>query len=425
VSGPRSAVVIGGGVAGLCSAYYLHQLGVEVTLLESETIGSGASWGNGGWLCPAQAGPLPEPGLTWYGIRALFNRSSPLYFQLSKLPQLAPWLIRFRSYCNERDYEHGVEAIAALGRDVFDLNQQMLDDGVEFEIHRKGMVVAAREPKTAREELSKLLPMRAFGYELPDDVLGADELHALEPALADGVSSGFEVRQHWHVRPDSYTAGIADALRRNGTRIVEDAEVEGFRRSDGRVEAVQTTAGDFSADAYLLAAGAETAPLARRMGVRFPMQAGKGYSFFVRPSVIPSHSILLADVHVGCTPLGDQMRIGGTMEFSGINTRLDPRRINDIVVASRDCFQPWQTPEIEQTWAGMRPITPDGLPVLDRATFSNAYVATGYAMQGVTLAASAGRAMAEFITTDRKPRVLEPFSIGRLQGRRRRGNTHG
>lgn len=418
-------VVIGGGVAGLCSAYYLGRLGVEVTLLESNKVGSGASWGNGGWLCPAQAGPLPEPGLTWYGIRALFKRSSPLYFQLSKLPELAPWLLRFRSYCNERDYEHGVEAIAALGQDVFDLNQQLLDDGVDFEIHRQGMVVAANEPKTAREELSKLLPMRAFGYELPDDVLGADDLHELEPALANGVSGGFEVSQHWHVRPDSYTAGIAAALRRSGARIIEDDEVEGFEVNGDRVEAILTGDGTVSADAYLLAAGAHTSPLARKMGVRFPMQAGKGYSFFVRPSVIPKHSILLADVHVGCTPLGDQMRIGGTMEFSGINTQLDQRRINDIVVAARRCFQPWQSPEVEETWAGMRPITPDGLPVLDRTAFSNAYVATGYAMQGVTLAASAGRAMAEFITTDRKPPVLEPFSIGRLQGMRRRRNSHG
>jgi len=301
----------------------------------------------------------------------------------------------------------------------------MLDDGIEFEIHRQGMLVAAHEPKTAREELSKLLPMRAYGYELPDDILDADELREIEPALSDGIKGGFEVRQHWHVRPDSYTAGIATALQNDGVRIIEDTEVEGFRVNGSRVDGVRTSAGDFSADAYLLAAGADTAPLARKMGVRFPMQAGKGYSFFVRPSVIPKHSILLADVHVGCTPLGEQMRIGGTMEFSGLNTRLDEKRINDIVVAARDCFEPWQSPQIEETWAGMRPITPDGLPVLDQTALSNAYVATGYAMQGVTLAASAGRAMAEFMTTERKPEVLEPFSIGRLQGRRRRSNSHG
>ena len=425
MTAPRSVVVIGGGVAGLCSAYYLRQLGVEVTVIESNRIGSGASWGNGGWVCPAQAGPLPEPGLTWYGVRSLFDRSSALYFQFSKLPELAPWLLRFWTYCNPRDHRHGVASLAALGRDVFDLVDEMREDGVEFELHRQGMVVAAREPDTARHELEKLQPMRAYGYELPDEVIEDAQLHELEPALAEGVTAGFQVREHWHVRPDSYTAGIAAALRRMGAEIVEGAEVVDFAVDGDRVTGVRTAVGDYSADAFMLAAGAWTAPLARMLGVRFPMQAGKGYSFFVTPSVIPSHSILLADVHVGCTPLGDQMRIGGTMEFSGLNTRLDQRRIDDIISGARASFQPWKTPEVAQRWAGMRPITPDGLPVLDRTDHPNTYIATGYSMQGVTLAAPAGKAMAEFMATGRKPDLLKPFAIDRLQGLRRRRNGSG
>jgi D-amino-acid dehydrogenase len=425
MTGPSSVVIIGGGVAGLCSAYYLRQQGVDVTVLESDRVGRGASWGNGGWVCPAQAGPLPEPGLTWYGLRSLFDRSSALYFQLSKLPELAPWLLRFRTYCNPRDHEHGVAALAALGREVFELVEAMRADGVEFELHRLGMLVAARDPATAREELSKLQPMREYGYDLPDDVLDEAELHELEPALHDGVKGGFEVRQHWHVRPDSYTSGIAAALGRMGARIVEGAQVTGFQLDGGRLASVRTGAADYSADAFLLAAGAWTTPLARKLGVRFPMQAGKGYSFFVEPSVVPRHSILLADVHVGCTPLGAQMRIGGTMEFSGLNTRLDHERIADITTAARAAFKPWLKPEIDQTWAGMRPITPDGLPVLDRTAVSNAYLATGYAMQGVTLAAPAGKAMAEYMISGRKPELLDPFGIARLQGIRRRRNGRG
>ena len=425
MSGPRSVLIVGGGVAGLCSAYYLRRSGVEVTVVESNRIGSGASWGNGGWVCPAQAGPLPEPGLTWYGVRALFDRDSALYFQLSKFPELAPWLLRFWTYCNSRDHEHGVAALAALGRDVFDLVEEMREDGVEFELHRDGMVVVAHEQQTARAELEKLQPMRAFGYELPDDVLSASDLHTLEPALADEVGGGFEVSQHWHVRPDTFTAGLADALRRMDVEIIEGAEVTDFAMDGTRVGGVRTAVGDYSAEAFMLAAGAWTPPLAKMLGVRFPMQAGKGYSFSVSPSVMPGHSILLADVHVGCTPFGGRMRIGGTMEFSGLNVRLDHKRVDDIAVASRKAFKPWQTSEIEDVWAGMRPITPDGLPVLDRTAVPNLYIATGYAMQGVTLAAPSGRAMAELITGGRKPTILDPFAIGRLQGRRRRRSGRG
>jgi D-amino-acid dehydrogenase len=208
--------------------------------------------------------------------------------------------------------------------------------------------------------------------------------------------------------------------------IVEGAEVSDFLTENGRVRTVRSAAGDYSADAFLIAAGAWSTSLAEMVGVKFPMEAGKGYSFFVKPTVMPSHSILLADVHVGCTPLGEQMRIGGTMEFSGLNTRLDDRRIGDITVAAKSCFQPWQTPEIEERWAGMRPITPDGLPVLDVAgTLDNLYVASGYSMQGVTLAPPAGEAMAEMIATKSKPELLEPFGIERLSGLRRRRGGNG
>ena len=305
VSGPGSVLVVGGGVAGLCSAYYLRRAGVDVTVVESNRIGSGASWGNGGWVCPAQAGPLPEPGLTWYGIRSLFDRDSALYFKLSKFPELAPWLLRFWTYCNRRDHEHGVAALAALGRDVFDLVDEMRDDGVEFELHQDGMVVVAREPETARGELEKLQPMRAFGYELPDDILSAAELHELEPALADEVGGGFEVPSTGTCVPTRSPPGSPRRCAGWTSRSSRAPRSPTSRMDGTRVSGVRTAVGDYSADSFLLAAGAWTPPLAKMLGVRFPMQAGKGYSFSVSPSVMPSHSILLADVHVGCTPFGE------------------------------------------------------------------------------------------------------------------------
>ena len=166
----------------------------------------------------------------------------------------------------------------------------------------------------------------------------------------------------------------------------------------------------------VLAAGAWTTPLAASIGIPLPMEPGKGYSFSIQPEVVPSHAVLLVDVHVGCTPFGDRLRIGGTMEFSGINNRLDRRRIASIVAGARQSFLPWKTPEIESEWAGMRPITADGLPVLDRAgDLENTYIATGYSMQGVTLAPTSGRALAEMITTGRRPLLLEPFRLDRFR----------
>jgi D-amino-acid dehydrogenase len=396
-------------------------------VVESNRVGSGASWGNGGWLCPAQAGPLPEPGLTLYGMRSLFDAESALYFKPGNWPELVPWLARFWTYCNERDHRHGVEAIAELGRDVFDLVEAMEADGVEFELHRQGMLVATKRAADARKELAKLAPMRARGYELPDDVITGDELHSIEPALASEVSAGFVVPQHWHVRPESFTEGLARAVKAMGVKIVEGAEVIDVEAGGGRVRGLRTPLGTYTADAFLLAAGAWTPTLTQMVGVRFPMQAGKGYSFFVTPTIVPRHSIVLPDIHVGCTPLGDRMRIGGTLEFSGLNTRLDRGKIASIARGARSSFVPWQASDIDTEWAGLRPITPDGLPVLDRADpFSNLYVATGYSMQGMTLGPPAGVAMAEYVATGRKPDVLSPFGLDRLRGLRWPGRTrHG
>jgi D-amino-acid dehydrogenase len=414
MSGGR-VVVVGAGVAGLCAAYYLRRAQFDVTVVESNRIGSGASYANGGWLCPAQAGPLPEPGLTLYGMRALFDRDSALYFKPGDWGRLAPWLYRFSTYCNERDHAAGTAAIARLGHDVFDLVEHMRADGIELDLYKQGMVFAARRADDARAELRKLKPMREHGYTLPDDVVTGAELHALEPALSPAVDAGFLIEQHWHVRPDSLTAGLAAALRRDGVEISEGAEVFELVQERGRVTHVRTAAGDLEADTVVLAAGAWTTPLARSIGISLPMEAGKGYSFWVRPSVVPSHAILLADVHVGCTPYGDRMRIGGTMEFSGINNYLDRRRIDSIVTGARASFMPWATPEIESEWAGMRPIMADGLPVIDRAgDLTNTYITTGGGMQGVTLAPPSGQALAEMIATGRRPALLEPFRLDRF-----------
>lgn len=426
MSSPGPTVVVGGGVAGLCTAYYLAKAGAQVTVLESNRVGSGASAGNGGWLCPAQAGPLPEPGLTVMGMRALVNRDSALYFKPSKLAELSPWLLRFWSYCNTSSYQRGLVAMAQLGSRVFDLVEAMANDGVEFELHRQGMLLAARDPDQVRAELAKLRPMREFGYEMPEDILLDDELREVEPSLADEVRAGFVVPQHWHVRPETFNAGVASAARRLGVEILEGAEVHDFVVEGAKVTGLRTAAGDHDAGAIVLATGSWTPRLTAKLGIRAPIQAGKGYSFLVQPVVAPRHAVLLADVHVGCTPFDEGMRIGGTMEFSGINLQLDRHRIDHTISAARSSFQEWREPYVRSEWAGMRPIAPDGLPLIGRtARLENVYLATGYSMQGMTLGPPAGEALAEFIATGNAPPVLEPFApdrFGRVPWRQTRGS---
>lgn len=409
-------VVIGAGIAGLCCAYYLRRRDADVVVLDAEPVGSrvASSYGNGGWICPAQAGPLPEPGLTIYGMRALLSRDSALYFRPGYLPRLTPWLARFWTYCNRRDYDAGTAALAALGKRVFQLVDEMTADGMQFELYKLGMICATAGEKEARKVLDSLQGMRKHGFALPDELLLGDELHAVEPSLSQRVQAGFHLAEQWHVRPTTMTLEIARRLRETGAELHEGARVTGFTTSTRAVQAARTSRGEIEADAFVLAAGSWTTPLARTLGVRIPMQPGKGYSFLINPKTMPRHGILFADIHAGATPLGDRVRIGGTMEFSGYNLNVDRRRVDNVFRLAREYIE-LEHPDYEEPWAGLRPMTVDGLPVLDWAQpYRNAFVATGYSMLGMTLAQPAGEAMAEMVTTGHRPAVFEPFRSDRF-----------
>jgi D-amino-acid dehydrogenase len=412
-------VVVGGGIAGLCCAYYLRRRGVDVTIVERDRVGArtASSWGNGGWIAPAQAGPLPAPGLSIYGLRALLQADSALYIRPGYLPRLMPWLVRFWTYCNQRDHDRGTAALADLGQRCFELVDGMVEDGIEFDLWKLGMVCATGEAEAARSVLRSLEPMRSHGYELPDEVLDEQEIHELEPALNERVAAGFHLPAQWHVKADSLVRGLGTKVRTMGVEVVEDAEVTGFTRNGSLVEAVSTRGGSVSGDSFVLAAGSWTAPVAARLGVRIPMEPGKGYSFLVKPKVVPRHGVLFADIHAGATPLGDRVRIGGTMEFSGYSTALDERRIANLFRHASE-YVDLDTPGYEEPWAGLRPMTVDGLPILDWAQpYRNAFVATGYSMLGMTLSQPAGEAMADMVLTGTRPTVFEPFRIDRFPRR--------
>jgi D-amino-acid dehydrogenase len=205
-----------------------------------------------------------------------------------------------------------------------------------------------------------------------------------------------------------------------GVRLEEGAEVSELVGADGRTRSVRSSAGDHPADAVVLAAGAWSPSLARGLGFGLPVRPGKGYSVELVPEILPQRALLLLEPHVGCSPFDGRLRLAGTMEFSGVNARLDRRRIDAIVRGTSSMLRGLERPRLEDIRSGMRPIAPDGLPIIDRAPrHHNVYVATAYSMLGMTLAAPAGEALAELILTGRRPPALEPFRATRFSHRRR------
>jgi glycine/D-amino acid oxidase-like deaminating enzyme len=286
---------------------------------------------------------------------------------------------------------------------------------------RPGLLHVFTSVAEAKRFIATQRAMAWTGYDVPGEILTGAEARRLDPALGDRVVAGYLVPGEGVVDPRAFVASIADRLRGERATITEHVPVLGFRREGGRVVALRTAGGDLDCSSVVVAAGTWSADLLARLGVRLPLQAGKGYSFSVGLDPAPRHPMYLGDKHVAVSPIGGATRIAGTMELSGNNRRLDWRRVVAIADASRDYLGPWfAAPDdlmalIHDPWVGGRPMLPDGLPVLDRVPGTeNAYVATGHGMLGITLAPVSGRAMSEYVTTGRRPEELLPFRASRF-----------
>lgn len=427
----EQVTVVGGGVVGLAASYFLRRQGFAVTLVERSGLGRGASLGNCGWITPSLSAPLPAPGLGRYALRSLGRADSPLFIEPRFDRDFIAWLWRFWRSCNERVHRAGLEATVRLNDRTMELYDQLAADGVEFSMWNRGLLYAFLDERGAADELAKLRVLEANGFTLPATPLDGAEARELEPALSEDVRAAFLLQNDRHVDPETLTNGLAASLRESGAVIREGTEVTGFRRHGARVKAVQTTTGAIECDHVVIAAGAWAGEIARELGVHIPLEAGKGYSFQIEPESAPRHPLYLSDAKIGVSPMeGSRVRVAGTMELSGINLRLNSRRIDAMAAYARKFFATWPDAEVAREWVGMRPVSADGLPIIGKAgRFDNVFLATGHNMLGVTLAPATGYYLAEFVASGEVPDTLRPFTPARFvsYGRRKRvaaGGAH-
>ncbi|TCC46830.1 FAD-dependent oxidoreductase [Kribbella capetownensis] len=420
--GHDPVLVIGGGVVGLSVAYYLAAKGVPVEVVERRSVASGASWGNAGWVCASHSAPVPAPGVIRYAVGSLGRPDSPLYLRPAPDPSLLRWLWRFWRSSKASAFRAGYTAVADLNQPTFDLFAGLAEAGVDTTLTRPGLVHAFLSADQARHHLDVQRAMADGRYDVPDGVLTGSEAAGLDPALSSAVQAAYLVEGEGVVDPGRLVTALADAVTRLGGRITEKVEVTGFRRTaDGTVVGAVTEYGEIPCAGVVVAAGIWSRELARLLGHRLPLQAGKGYSFSVELDPAPRHAMYFGDKRIVASPIGGITRIAGTMELSGNNNDLDWRRIVAIARGSRHYLGPWfHHPDelvglIRDPWVGGRPFLPDGLPVIDRLPgIGNAFVATGHGMLGVTLGPATGTAVTDYILTGARPDVLAPFGFGRL-----------
>jgi D-amino-acid dehydrogenase len=414
-------VVVGAGAVGLCCAYFLQRAGFEVTVLDAGPVGDGASWGNAGWVSPSLSAPIPGPAALRTALGSIGKPDSPLWLRPQPDPRFVLWGLGFLRHCTRGSNERGLAATALLARDAFRYYDEMRADGLAVDLERRGLLFIAKSHAELDSEIAEL--SRLSGHGIPAEIsrLSGEECRERQPVIGPAVAGGIYVSTEGHLDPRQLTKALAALITSRGAVIRAGTPVVDFVVRDGRVRAVATAGGDeLPAQTVLIAAGALSVPVTRRLGARLPMTAGKGYSVSVGCPQLPQAPMYLVETRVGATPMAGRLRLAGTIEFSGLNSRLDRRRIDSLVRAARAYFPVLDWSDVTEEWTGMRPLCPDGLPVLDRVPgISNAYLATGHSTLGITLAAVTGAHMAEFVRTGTPPAAAAPFKFPRYAGRPR------
>lgn len=404
------AIVVGAGAPGLCCARELRAKGFDVTVVDAAAPGSGCSWGNAGLVTPSHFVPLAAPGLVWQGLKWMFDSASPFYIRPRLDFGLLAWLGRFawaarRSNC---------EAHTPLLRDLLTESRNRFDGlaVLDFGFEARGLLMLHATPEGRAGNVHEAEHGAKLGLH-PKLVSGA-ELEALEPDALIKAGEAVLWPDDAHLDPARFTAALAREAKAEGVAFVQ-ASVSSFAAEGAAVKAVRTSQGDLAGDVFVLAAGSASPMVAKSLGLSLPMQPGKGYSFDAVPSRMPRLPSILTEARVAVTPMGDRLRLAGTMELSGMDLSIRRRRVEAIHRAPKAYLDLDLPPIPDAPWAGLRPCSPDGLPYLGPfARYPNLHAATGHAMLGIGLAPITGELVAEAASGAPPSLPLEPFRPDRF-----------
>jgi D-amino-acid dehydrogenase len=411
----KSVLVIGGGVIGLCTAYYAAERGHQVTVLDRSPAGhAGCSYGNAGMVVPSHFVPLAAPGAVAQGLKWMANPESPFYVKPRADWELIRWGLNFWRASNAAH----VERSSPLLRDLHFASRVCFEElagrpGANFGLVQKGLLMLCKTDHALEEEARAALTARGLG--VPAEILAPDEAAALDPGVRMDIAGAVYFPKDCHLSPQDFMADLTRWLEAKQVRTIHDAEVTGFERDSAKVTAVMTRDGKFSADEYVLCGGSWSSEVGRKLGLSIPMQPGKGYSLtLAKPRQLPKICAIFTEARVAVTPMGSTLRVGGTMEMAGLNEEINPVRVQGIIKSVPQYYPEFTVEDFAgiQPWRGLRPCSPDGLPYVGRTKrFANLSVATGHAMMGLSLGPITGRLMAEILSDERPSldlRLLDP-----------------
>ncbi|MDG1572438.1 FAD-dependent oxidoreductase [Robiginitalea sp. M366] len=397
----KKVVVIGGGIMGLSCAYYLQKEGHEVTVLDQAAMDAGASYVNAGYLTPSHIIPLSSPGMMAKGLKWMLNSSSPFYLKPRLDPDFLRWAWYFHKSSTPAKVARAIPVIAEINVLSKALYETMLSSGDlgDFQLVKEGLLMLFKSEKAAAGERAVMHRAMELGLEAQE--LDQQALHRMQPGLSPDIAGAIHYLCDAHTTPTQVMPLLQQYLRQSGVTLQPQTEVTGFHAQGTRLSAVLAGEQSFDADEVVLAAGSWSPLLARQLGLKLSLQAGKGYRIDIaRPTPVRLPAILM-ETKVAVTPMEGFTRLAGTMELSGINHHIRENRVRAIARAAASYYEdfPVEEVEISQARCGLRPVSPDGLPYIGRSgQWENLSLATGHAMMGWSLGPITGKLISEIVS---------------------------
>lgn len=412
----KKVLIIGGGVIGCAAAYYLARKGISATVIDKGAIGHGCSYGNAGWLVPAHSMPLPAPGALRQAAKWMLRRGSPLYIQPRPSIDMVSWLVRFLCNANETRYRSGARPLVGLAKRSLELIDSFvagLSNGA-LDFRKNGLMYVCKTSAGLEHSLYELEIARDLGCD--GEELSSEALLARNPILREPVKGGVYFAGQGQIEPLRFVEALAAEAKALGAEFLPQTEVFEIESKGSRIGAVLTTRGRIEADEFVLAAGSWTRAIAKTIRLRAPIEAGKGYALiYDDPVHMPDVPLLLVERKVAVTPRDGSIRCAGTMELAGMNEQITPMRVRAISRAMADYLHVSPTAEPSEVWRGLRPCTPDGLPMIGRPRkFDNLVLAAGHAMLGLTSSTGTGELVAELISGEKPLLDPRPFCPDRF-----------
>ncbi len=413
----KHVAIIGGGVVGLFSAYYLLKSGHKVTVIDKGDFSDGCSFGNAGMIVPSHIVPLAAPGMIAQGVKWMFDSKSPFYVKPRVSSELFAWGRKFYKSANQSKVDAAMPVLRDLSLFSKKLYQELTTESNDFCYEEKGLLMLFQSEKVGKEEVHIGELAQKMGIEV--DFLDQRGVQNLESGAEVNALGGVHFKSDAHLYPNRLMAFLRSELEAMNATLLFNTELKGMDSANGKVKSLRTTDVQIPIDEVVFAAGAWTPELARMLDEKLSLLPGKGYSFtFSTPEKRPLIPSILCEGKVAVSPMGNDIRFGGTMEITSVKSDAINRNRVVGIVNTINAFYPnlkVEVPPSEMIWKGFRPCSPDGLPYIGRSSrFANVAYATGHGMMGLSLAPATGKLIAQLINETETEVALTPFRLDRF-----------